>query len=68
MIFTGQSSSAEVERMLKEADMFKEDDKKERERVLAKNELEERVYEIKKKIASGLLPTEGNSRLVQLVS
>jgi heat shock 70kDa protein 1/2/6/8 len=43
----GRLSKDEVEEMLKEAEKFKEDDKKNRERVEAKNELENFVYNMK---------------------
>jgi len=43
----GRLSQAEIERMIKEAEMFKEQDEKEKQRVEAKNKLENFTYQVK---------------------
>ena len=46
----GRLSKDEIERMVKEADKFKEEDKKEGERIDSKNNLESYVYQVKSSI------------------
>jgi heat shock protein 1/8 len=44
---SGRLSKSDIERMVSEADKFKDDDKKVRERIEAKNKLENYIYNIK---------------------
>ena len=65
---TGQHSSAQVERMIKEAQLFEEDDEREKQRVQAKNDLERQAYKLKARFESGGDLNKSKIEKIQMVS
>ena len=51
-MYKGQGSSKQVERMVREAEEWREEDERERQRILAKNQLEEKAFQLKSKLES----------------
>nr|AOD27715.1 heat shock protein 70-2 [Aleuroglyphus ovatus] len=54
----GRLSKSEIEKMVREAEQFKEEDDKQRDRIQAKNQLESYAYSIKSTIEDGALKSK----------
>ena len=64
----GRLSKDDIEKMIKEAEKFKEEDKKEGERVDARNNLESYVYQVKSSIEDDKLKEKLNERDVKKIN
>ncbi|XP_063988876.1 heat shock protein 70 B2-like [Diachasmimorpha longicaudata] len=61
----GRLSRAEIDKMLRDAEMYREDDQRQRERVATRNKLEAYVYSVKQAVEeSGGKLTDGDRRKV----